>query len=672
MLEYIQTDIWVRYQRLRGHVCLYVCADDAHGTPIMLRAIEEGITPETLIERVGREHRADFADFAIGVDNYHTTHSEENRTLANHIFERLRSGGYIVTHVIPRPYDPVEEMFLPDRYIRGECPVCGAQDQYGDSCEVCGSTYSPAELKNPRSVISGAKPVERDSEQFFVKLSEFTAMLKRWLGGGHGEISGRDSIAAVHPPVQPEIANKLQEWFGAGLKDWDISRNAPYFGFEIPGAPGKYFYVWLDAPIGYMASFRNLCDKNPELDFDEFWGPQSDAELYHFIGKDIAYFHTLFWPAQLYAGGFRTPSAVFVHGFLTVDGQKMSKSRGTFIKARTYLEHLNPEYLRYYFACKLGAGIDDIDLSLEDFGQRVNSDLVGKVVNIASRCAGFINKRFDGKLSESLEAPELFRSFAERGESIAADYEARAFGKAMREVMSLADQANQYIDEKKPWVKAKEPGRESEVQLVCTAALNLFKTLLIYLKPVVPLTVAKAEVFLGTGPLHWSQVGEPLLGTRINAFEPLMVRVEQESIDAMLAASSEALPPDGAGSGTGPGRENYLARDPIAPTITHDEFTKVDLRVAQITSAEAVEGADKLLRLVLDVGGQTRRVLAGIKGAYRPEDLIGRKTVVVANLAPRKMRFGVSEGMILAAGPGGSDLWLLSLDEGAHPGMRIK
>ena len=666
MVEYLQTDIWARYQRLKGHDCMYICADDAHGTPIMLKASQEQIAPEALIERVGEEHRRDFADFAIEFDNYHTTHSPENQHYADHIYTHLRDDGHVVSRTIPRPYDPVENMFLPDRYIRGECPVCGSEDQYGDSCEVCSATYTPADLVNPRSAVSGATPVERDSEQFFVKLGDFSSMLRSWLEGGHTRVSGKDPSHGVSP-VQSEIANKLEEWFEAGLQDWDVSRNAPYFGFEIPDQPGKFFYVWLDAPIGYMASFRNLCDRRADLDFDEYWGADSDVELYHFIGKDIAYFHTLFWPAELYGGGFRTPTGVYCHGFLTVNGQKMSKSRGTFINARTYLDHLEPEYLRYYFASKLGSGIDDIDLNLDDFVQRVNSDLVGKVVNIASRCAGFIGKRFEGELAESLAEPALFEQFVTQGESIASSYEQRDFGKAMREIMGLADRANQYIDEHKPWRLIKQEDRIHEVQRVCTQALNLFKVLITYLKPVLPLMAGEVERFLRCEELDWCHRGTPLLAHRIERFKPLMVRVESARVEAMLVDANEDL---GATKSAAP--VNNPSCGPVSEQIDFDAFAKVDLRVALIEAAEPVEGADELLRLVLNIGEETRSVLAGIKAAYRPEDLVGRHTVMVANLAPRKMRFGVSEGMVLAAGPGGEEIWLLSPDDGAAAGMRIK
>jgi methionyl-tRNA synthetase len=668
LVEYLQTDIWVRFQRLRGHTCIYVCADDAHGTPIMLKAEQEGITPEALIERVGREHRADFADFAVEFDNYYTTHSPENRAFASRVYEGLKGGGHIVTRVIRQAYDPVKEMFLPDRFIRGECPRCGAADQYGDSCEVCGATYSPADLKNPVSALSGAAPVERETEHDFVRLASFEPMLREWTGGGR---------------LQPGIVNKLDEWFRAGLQDWDITRDAPYFGFEIPGRPGKYFYVWLDAPIGYLASFRHLCDRRGDLDFDAFWAPGSGAEVYHFIGKDIAYFHTLFWPAELVGGGFRTPTSVFCHGFLTVNGQKMSKSRGTFVSARTYLDHLDPEYLRYYFAAKLGAGIDDIDLSLEDFAQRVNADLVGKVVNIASRCAGFISKRFEGRLAERLADPALFGAFVRTGALVAEAIEGREYGRAMREVMYLADQANAYIDERKPWVLAKEPGRDEDLQAVCSLGLNLFRVLMLYLKPVLPRMAEKVEAFLDIPPLTWDDLDQPLLGHRIRPFTPLMTRVEKARVDAMIEASRPPGPapapaagqagdaPEGARAGA-PEAEPRPPPEPLAPPITADDFARVDLRVARIVAAEPVEGADRLLRLTLDAGAAPRTVFAGIKSAYAPEALVGRLTVVVANLAPRKMRFGVSEGMVLAAGPGGREIFLLAPDAGAEPGMRVK
>ncbi len=653
LVEYLQTDIWVRFQKMRGHQCIYVCADDAHGTPIMLRARQEGIEPEQLIARVAEEHRADFAAFKVGFDNYHSTHSEENRECSSLIYERNRDQGHISKRTITQAYDPVENMFLPDRFIKGECPKCGATDQYGDNCEACGASYSPSELKNPVSAVSGATPVEKESEHYFFKLGDFEEMLQQWTKGGH---------------LQAEVANKLDEWFQSGLQEWDISRDAPYFGFEIPDHPGKFFYVWMDAPIGYMASFKNLCARSEGLEFDDFWGRDSDAELYHFIGKDIIYFHALFWPAMLHGAGFRTPSAIFSHGFLTVDGQKMSKSRGTFIKARTYLDHLNPEYLRYYFAAKLGSGVEDIDLNLEDFSARVNSDLVGKVVNIASRCAGFINKRFDGVLSAQIPEPALFAEFIAAGESIAQRYENREFSHAVREIMALADRANQYIDEKKPWVMAKEEGKEQELQDVCSMGINLFRLLIGYLRPILPATAEASEAFLQTGPTSWDDLQQPLTGHGIAKFNPLMTRVEQPQIEAMIEASKEDLTARTAeAKPTGP-----LADDPIADTIEYPDFAKVDLRVVRIVKAEHVEGAEKLLQLTLDLGGETRNVFAGIKSAYAPEDLEGKLTVMVANLAPRKMRFGISEGMVLAAGPGGKDLFILNPDDGAEPGMKIK
>ncbi len=666
LVEYIQTDIWVRFQKMRGQNCWYVCADDAHGTPIMLRARQEGITPEALIARVAAEHQADFADFRVGFDHYHSTHSDENRYFANLIYERNRDKGHISKRTITQAYDPIEQMFLPDRFIKGECPKCGAPDQYGDNCEVCGASYSPNELKNPRSAVSGAVPEQRESDHYFFRLGDFEPMLRAWTRGGG---------------LQPQVANKLDEWFSAGLQEWDISRDAPYFGFEIPDHPGKFFYVWLDAPIGYMASFRHLCDsargRAAELDFDRFWADGSSAELYHFIGKDIIYFHALFWPAMLHGADFRTPSAVFAHGFLTVDGQKMSKSRGTFIKARTYLEHLNPEYLRYYFCAKLGPGVDDIDLNLQDFTARVNSDLVGKVVNIASRSAGFITKRFAGRLSATLADAPLFGVFVQAGESIAAAYEGREFSRAVREIMALADRANQYIDEQAPWVIAKDPAREGDLQAVCSMGLNLFRVLIGYLRPILPGTACDAEHFLRIEPLTWAAIAEPLRDHDIAPFKPLMTRVEPAQIEAMLEASKEDLSAATATAAEAD-RANtepvnpHLARDPIGESIDFETFAKLDLRVARIHRASLVDGADKLLRLELDLGGAMRTVFAGIRSAYDPSDLEGRLTLMVANLAPRKMRFGLSDGMVLAAGPGGKDIFILSPDAGAEPGMRVK
>ncbi len=659
LVEYVQTDIWARFQKMRGHRCYYVCADDAHGTPIMLRARQEDIAPEELIAQVALEHQADFAAFRIGFDNYHSTHSPENRHFANLIYERNRNQGHIAKRTITQAYDPVERMFLPDRFIKGECPKCGAADQYGDNCEACGASYSPAELKNPTSAISGAKPEQRESDHYFFRLGDFDAMLRDWTRGG---------------ALQKEIANKLDEWFDAGLQEWDISRDAPYFGFEIPDHPGKFFYVWLDAPIGYMASFKNLCDRTPGLDFDHFWRADSTAELYNFIGKDIVYFHALFWPAMLHGAGFRPPTAVLAHGFLTVDGQKMSKSRGTFIRARTYLDHLNPEYLRYYFAAKLGPNVEDIDLNLEDFTLRVNADLVGKVVNIGSRCAGFITKRFAGRLTASLLEPGLFADFIAAGSSIAEAYEHREFSRATREIMALADRANQWIDEKAPWVVAKAPDREGELQAICSLGLNLFRVLMGYLSPVLPGTAAAAAAFLRIPAPTWSDLAQPLLGHEIGEFTPLMTRIDPKQIEAMLNASKEDLAARDVKK-TKPHEihtEGHLSRDPIADPIAFPDFAKVDLRIALIREASLVAGSDKLIRLLLDLGGETRAVFAGIRSAYDPKDLEGRLTVMVANLAPRKMRFGVSEGMVLAAGPGGQDIFLLAPDAGAEPGMRVK
>ncbi|RLA20538.1 MAG: methionine--tRNA ligase [Gammaproteobacteria bacterium] len=652
LVEYLQTDIWVRFQKQRGHDCHYVCADDTHGTPIMLKAQQEGISPEELIAKVGKEHLADFIEFNIEFDIYHSTHSEENRHFAELIYTRQRDAGHIESKNITQAYDPVKKMFLPDRFIKGDCPKCDATDQYGDNCEVCGATYAPTDLKNAVSAISGEKPVDRDSVHYFFKLSHYTEMLKSWIHAGH---------------LQPEVANKLNEWLEGGLQEWDISRDAPYFGFEIPDAPGKFFYVWLDAPIGYIASFKKLCEEKG-LNFDEYWNPDSKTELYHFIGKDIIYFHGLFWPAMLEGAGFRTPSAIFAHGFLTVNGEKMSKSRGTFIKARTYLDHLNPEYLRYYFAAKLNGSIEDLDLNFEDFAQRVNSDLVGKVVNIGSRCSGFIKKRFDDMLSAECAEPQLFQEFVAANESIAALYEGRDYGKAMREIMALADRANQYIDEKQPWVVAKQENSDAELQAICSVGLNLFRLLVAYLKPVLPMLAEAAEQFLNIESQPWPAGATPLCNHKINKFKPLMIRVELDKIEKMVDASKETLT-------TTPVKAKKPSKpsvEPVAETIEFDDFAKIDLRIAEIVEAKHVEGADKLLQLTVDIGGETRNVFAGIKAAYSPEDLIGKLTVVVANLQPRQMRFGLSEGMVLAAGPGGKELWILEPHSGAQPGMRVK
>jgi methionyl-tRNA synthetase len=653
LVEYIQTDIWVRFQKQRGHTCYYVCADDTHGTPIMLKADKEGITAEQLIDQVWQEHTADFAEFGVAFDNYHSTHSEENKVLSTLIYERLHNDGHISSRTITQAFDPVKNMFLPDRFIKGDCPKCGAKEQYGDGCEVCGATYSPTELKNAVSAISGAKPIEKDSEHYFFDLANFSGMLEIWTSAGH---------------LQPEVSNKMAEWLNGGLQQWDISRDAPYFGFEIPNAPGKYFYVWLDAPIGYMASFKNLCDREG-LDFNEFWRKDSTTELYHFIGKDIIYFHALFWPAMLTGADFRTPSAIFAHGFLTVNGEKMSKSRGTFIKARTFLDHLNPEYLRYYFAAKLSAGVDDIDLNFDDFSQRVNSDVVGKVVNIASRCSGFIGKRFGNQLAGNCSEPGLFAEFIDANANIAELYEAREFGKAMREIMLLADKANAYIDDLKPWVLAKEEGKDTELHEVCTMGINLFRVLSAYLKPVLPALVKEAETFLNIAPQGWVNDIGFLSDHAINEFKPLMTRVESDKIAAIVEASKESLEKTSDMNNVQPKTKQF---EPIAETISIDDFAKLDLRIAKIKKAEFVEEADKLLKLTVDIGDETRTVFAGIKSAYTPEQLEGRLTVVLVNLTPRKMKFGLSEGMVLAAGPGGVDIFILSPDDGATPGMRVK
>lgn len=652
MLEYIQTDIWSRFQKARGNQCYYVCADDAHGTPIMLKAQQLGLTPEQMIAQTAIEHQADFREFLIGFDNYYSTHSDENRAFASEIYQQLDAGGYIKRRSISQLFDPEKQMFLPDRFVKGDCPKCGAVDQNGDSCDSCGATYSPTELKNARSVVSGATPVLKDSEHYFFDLPAFEGMLQEWTRGG---------------ALQSEMANKLQEWFREGLQQWDISRDAPYFGFEIPGAAGKYFYVWLDAPIGYLASFKNFCDREG-VDFSSFWQQDSTAEVYHFIGKDIIYFHSLFWPAMLHGAGYRKPTNVFAHGFVTVNGAKMSKSRGTFIKARTFLDHLNPEYLRYYFASKLTSGIVDLDLNLEDFAQKVNADLVGKVVNIASRCASFINKKFDGQLSAHVAEPELYQEFVAQGEAIAQSFEDREYARAIRDIMALADKANQYIDAKAPWVLAKDDSKQQETHDVCSMGINLFRVLMHYLKPVLPAMAAEVEAFLNA-PLCWQSYQQPLTSHRVNPFKALMQRVDPVKVQAMVDASKENLETN---TVTAAPVAPQTSVDPIADTITIDDFAKLDLRIARIISAEHVEGADKLLKLQLDLGSEQRQVFAGIKAAYQPEQLVGRLTVMVANLAPRKMKFGMSEGMVMAAGPGGSEIFLLSPDDGATPGMRVK
>ena len=659
MLEYIQTDMWVRFQKHRGNSCIYVCADDAHGSAIMLRAEKEGITPEQLIDNVKAEHSADFDDFLVDFDNFHSTHSDENRELSSMIYTRLRDAGHIATRSVTQYFDPEKNMFLADRFIKGTCPKCAAEDQYGDNCEKCGATYAPTDLKDPKSAISGATPVLKDSKHFFFDLPAFDAMLKSWTRSG---------------TLQDAVANKIAEWLDSGLQQWDISRDAPYFGFEIPDEPGKYFYVWLDAPIGYMASFKNLCARRPDLDFDAYWGKNATTELYHFIGKDIVNFHALFWPAMLEGAGLRKPTGINVHGYLTVNGQKMSKSRGTFIKARTYLDHLSPEYLRYYYASKLGRGVDDLDLNLEDFVQKVNSDLIGKVVNIASRCAGFIHKGNAGVMVQANAAPELTEAFLAAAPSIADAYEARDFARAMRETMALADRANAYIAEKAPWALAKQEGKQDEVQAVCALGINLFRQLVIFLKPVLPNLAADAEKFLNVAPLTWDDHTTLLVNHQLNPFSALMTRIDPAKVEAMAAASREDLTATSTDAADkAPVGNGELTKDPLAAEIDFDAFAAVDLRVALILKAEHVEGADKLLRLTLDIGDEQRNVFSGIKSAYpNPSELEGRLTMMIANLKPRKMRFGISEGMVMAAGPGGEEIYLLSPDSGAKPGQRIK
>ncbi len=633
MTEAIQTDIWVRSMKLSGHDCLYVCADDTHGTPIMLKAESEGVTPEQLIEQVGAERRRDFADFGIAFDNYYTTHSEENRRLTVRMYQALVAAGHIVRRTVRQAYDEKAGMFLPDRYVKGTCPRCTAPDQYGDSCENCGATYSPSDLINPISVVSGTTPVERESEHIFVRLGDFEAMLRKWTRSG-----------ALHAAV----ANKLDEWFEAGLRDWDISRDAPYFGFEIPDAPGKYFYVWLDAPVGYMASFENLCRRRG-LEFDDYWSADSEAELHHFIGKDILYFHSLFWPATLEGAGFRKPTAVHAHGFLTINGEKMSKSRGTFVTARRYLDLLPAEYFRYFLAAKLTSGLDDIDMNLDEFATRINAELVGKLVNIASRCAGFIHRDHGGRLAPALPDPDLYREFVEAAAWIAAAYESREYATAVREVMALADRANLYIDRQKPWLAAKDPARAAEVQATCTQGLNLFRVLMTCLKPVMPAMAERAEDFLGAPAARWRDIDQPLLGSNIQEYQPLATRIDPTLV-------------------------RKLVETPMTTTqeISVEDFERIDLRIGRIESATLVEGADRLLSLTVDLGGDRRTVFAGIRGSYEPGQLVGRHVVVVANLKPRKLRFGVSQAMVLAASAeGGDGLFLLGPDAGATAGMKV-
>jgi methionyl-tRNA synthetase len=661
LVEYIQTDIWVRFQKMQGHTVYYVCADDTHGTPIMLRAEKEGISPEVLIDAVHKEHAADFKEFLVEFDNYYSTNSEENKQLSQDIYRKLKANSKIATKTIEQFYDPVKNMFLPDRFIKGECPKCHAKDQYGDNCEVCGATYNPTELINAYSAVSGASPVRKETEHYFFKLSECESFLKEWTRSG---------------TLQGEAANKMGEWFENGLNDWDISRDAPYFGFEIPDAPGKYFYVWLDAPIGYMASFKKLCALKG-LDFEEYWKADSTTELYHFIGKDILYFHALFWPATLEFSSHRTPTQIFAHGFLTVNGEKMSKSRGTFITARSYLDHVkNPEYLRYYYAAKLNSTMEDIDLNLEDFVARVNSDLVGKYINIASRCAGFVTKRFAGKLKPSAHNT-VVSELKSAAPVIAEAYATRDYGKALREIMRLSDLSNGFVADKAPWVMAKLNEQEASLQEVCSDALEMFRLLTLFLKPVLPNLANQIELFLNIAPLTWASVSDCLSAEHtINEYNHLITRIDPTSIAAMTDANKENLTATPAIiKASSPEASSVMTSSDAAEIsyISIDDFTKIDLRIAKIVNAEHVEGAEKLLKLTLDIGEEKpRQVFAGIKSAYDPEALKGRLTVMVANLAPRKMKFGLSEGMVLAASNELGGPFILSPDVGAQVGMRVK
>jgi len=649
LLEDIQTDIWVRFQRSRGHVVTYVCADDTHGTATMLKAEELGVSSETLIERFRVEHARDFARFHVGHDNYYSTHSDENRELCNAIYAALDAKGYIFKRAVEQLYDPERKLFLADRFVRGECPRCGSPDQYGNNCDSCSATYDALDLKNPRSLLSGATPTIERSEHYFFDLPQFTEMLRAW---------------TKSDAVQPEVSHKLEEWFATGLKAWDISRDAPYFGFLIPGTKDKYFYVWMDAPIGYLASFKNWAQGRNDVVFDDYWREGSTTEVHHFIGKDIVNFHCLFWPAVLEGSGRRKPTRIHVHGMLTVDGTKMSKSRGTFINASTYLDHLDPEYLRYYFAAKSNGTVDDIDMSLDDFVQRVNTDLVGKIVNIASRCAPFVHSLGGGVLAPEIDDRPLWQAFTGAADDIAADYERGDYARAVRTAAALADKANQYIAARAPWQLAKEPAKHADAHRCASLGINLFKVLLVYLAPILPKTTARALEFLKLEQLSWRDAGTHLGAHAIARFEPLLTRLERATLDKVVDAT-RAEAADG---------EKTPAKTERAttPMIEIDDFAKVDLRVARVVAADAVQGADKLLKLTLDLGGERREVFAGIKSAYRPEQLVGRLTVVVANLKPRKMRFGESQGMVLAAGPGGRDIFLLSPDDGAEPGMAVR
>ena len=662
MVEHIQTDVWVRFQKLRGHECHYCCADDTHGTPVMLAAQKQGIAPEDMIAKVREEHLADFTGFYIGYDNYYSTHSPENKQFSQDIYRALKANGKIESRVIEQLFDPEKQMFLPDRFVKGECPKCHAQDQYGDNCEVCGTTYSPTELINPYSAVSGAKPELRESEHFFFKLGECADFLKAWTSGNNPH-DGK-------PHLQPEALNKMKEWLGEGeettLSDWDISRDAPYFGFEIPDAPGKYFYVWLDAPVGYMASFKNLCDRIG-VDFDEYFKADSQTEMYHFIGKDILYFHALFWPAMLHFSGHRAPTGVYAHGFLTVDGQKMSKSRGTFITAKSYLEQgLNPEWMRYYIAAKLNSKIEDIDLNLQDFISRVNSDLVGKYVNIAARASGFIAKRFEGRLKD-VSGSALLAKLAAESDNIAEQYENREYARALRDIMALADAVNEYVDANKPWELAKQEGQDARLHEVCSELINAFTMLTAYLAPVLPQTAANAARFLNLDAITWANTRETLGEHAINKYEHLMQRVEQKQVDDLIEANKQSIQTTPA-----PAAEEGKY-EKVAEQASFDDFMKIDMRVAKVLNCEAVEGSTKLLKFDLDFGFEKRIIFSGIAASYpNPAELNGRMVIAVANFAPRKMaKFGVSEGMILSAATAEGKLKLLDVDAGAQPGDKV-
>jgi methionyl-tRNA synthetase len=644
LLEHIQTDIWVRFQRLRGNKCIYVCADDTHGTATMLKAEQLSVPADEMIETIRAEHAHDFKGFYISHDNYYSTHSDENRRLCETIYSTLKERGYIFTRDVEQLFDPERKLFLADRFVKGECPRCGKDDQYGDNCENCGATYDATDLKNPRSLISGAVPVLANSQHYFFDLPQFSDMLEVWTVSG---------------ALQSEVANKISEWLDSGLKPWDISRDAPYFGFVIPGTTDKYFYVWMDAPIGYMASLQNYCFAHNDVVFDDYWRANANSEVHHFIGKDIVNFHALFWPAVLEGAGYRKPTRIHTHGFITVDGTKMSKSRGTFINAGDYLRHLNPEYLRYYFATKLNGTVDDIDINLDDFVQRVNSDLVGKVVNIASRCAPFITRQSGGQLSSEIHDTRLWNVFVDAAPTIAAWYEAGDYGRAVREITALADLANQYIAKAAPWSLAKQEGGAAVVQAVCTLGINLFKVLIVYLAPILPDTAVRSLTFLNLKSLRWDDATVFLGAHRINAFEPLLTRMEKDALDKVISDSRVS-------------EQQAITEMRETNLIDIETFAKIDLRVARVVAAEHVAGADKLIKLTLDLGDSQRQVFAGIKSAYQPEALVGRLTVVVANLKPRQMRFGESQGMVLAAGPGGQEIFLLAPDAGATPGMQIR